>query len=145
MNKKVLKKDRWFNPFWSIWLNHLMSRPPCNGIRRKNGGSSLVVCNTDKGKEVFCRASEKMYGHELKFEDVLRYQAPLRKNIDKNPMREEFMHDLKGSMEYKSINRKWAERPTIKLLILKYIWGNRQKVALWNLKYRLKASESDLK
>ena len=27
--KKVIEKDRWFNPFWSIWLKHLMSRPSC--------------------------------------------------------------------------------------------------------------------
>ena len=20
--KKVIEKDRWFNPFWSIWLKH---------------------------------------------------------------------------------------------------------------------------
>ena len=23
------KQDRWFNPFWSIWLQHLISRPSC--------------------------------------------------------------------------------------------------------------------
>lgn len=28
-NKKILKKDRWINPFWNIWLKHLMSRPSC--------------------------------------------------------------------------------------------------------------------
>lgn len=28
-NGKTLSKDRWFNPFWSIWLKHLMSRPSC--------------------------------------------------------------------------------------------------------------------
>lgn len=27
--KKVIEKDRWFNPFWSVWLKHLMSRPSC--------------------------------------------------------------------------------------------------------------------
>ena len=27
--KKVIEKDRWFNPFWYIWLKHLMSRPSC--------------------------------------------------------------------------------------------------------------------
>ena len=28
-NKKEIIVDRWFNPFWTIWLNHLMSRPSC--------------------------------------------------------------------------------------------------------------------
>ena len=27
--KKIIIKDRWFNPFWSVWLQHLMSRPSC--------------------------------------------------------------------------------------------------------------------
>ena len=162
MNKKVIKKDRWLNPFWSIWLNHLMSRPSCYKCKftrpervaditlgdlwgvhiycpelyGKNGGSSLVICNTDKGKEVFHKASRRMYGHELKFEDAIRYQSPLRKNIDENSQRDDFMKDLIGPMDYKSLNKKWAKRPTIKLLISKYVWGNRQKVALWNLKHR---------
>lgn len=26
---RIIKKDRWFNPFWSVWLDHLMSRPCC--------------------------------------------------------------------------------------------------------------------
>lgn len=26
---KEIHIDRWFNPFWSVWLQHLMSRPSC--------------------------------------------------------------------------------------------------------------------
>ena len=73
-NGKTIRQDRWFNPFWSIWLNHLMSRPSCYScpftntarvadislgdlwgvhlycpeLYGKNMGSSLVVFNTDK-------------------------------------------------------------------------------------------------
>lgn len=42
------------------------------------------------------------------------------------------MIDLTGKMDYDSINKKWAKSPGIKLLWQKYVWGNRQKVALWN-------------
>lgn len=162
MNKKVLTKDRWFNPFWSIWLNHLMSRPSCYkcpfaeqgrtaditlgdlwGVHLycpelygKNGGSSLAIGNTDKGTEVLKAAEQYMYGHELAFEDALKYQSPMRKHIDDNPQREAFMSDLESDMIFTEINHKWAKRPTLKLLWQKYVWGNRQKIALWNLKQR---------
>lgn len=162
-NEKVIVRDRWFNPFWSVWLQHLMSRPSCYkcpfttrdrvaditlgdlwGVHiycpelyGRNGGSSLIVCNTDKGKETFNKAQAYMYGHELNFEDAVKYQSPMRKPIAKNPKREEFLRDLQGDMSYSALNYKWASKPSIKLLFQKYIWGNRQKVCLWNIKRKL--------
>ena len=162
--KKVLKKDRWTNPFWFIWLDHLMSRPSCYqcpftttgrvaditlgdlwGVHKycpelygKNGGSSLVVCNTEKGKRVFQEAQKEMYGHELMFEDALKYQSPMRKKISENPHRHAFMADLASDISFVTINRKWAKKPTVKLIFQKYIWGNRQKVFIWNLKQKTK-------
>ena len=159
---KQIVRDRWFNPFWSVWLQHLMSRPSCYHCRfttsgrvaditlgdlwgvhlycpelyGKNGGSSLVVCNTEKGKNVFRKAQREMYGHELAFEDALRYQGPMKKSIPENPDREKFMTDLKSPMDFQTLNRKWAKRPALKLLFQKYIWGNRQKILLWNLLHR---------
>lgn len=153
-----LKRDRWFNPFWSIWLNHLMSRPSCYECKfantsrvadvslgdlwgvhlycpelyGRNGGSSLIVCNTEKGKEALRLAQTKMYGHELRFEDALKYQSPMRKTISMNEKRSEFMSDVL-SMDYKSLTKKWAKKPTLKLLFQKYVWGNRQKVWLWDI------------
>ena len=50
--------------------------------------------------------------------------------------REAFMKDLKSDLSYEDINRKWAKKPTVKLLFQKYIWGNRQKVFVWNLTHR---------
>lgn len=164
MNKKrVLIKDRWFNPFWSVWLQHLMSRPSCYQCKYaekgrtaditlgdlwgvhlycpelygNNGGSSLVVCNTQKGKDVFNKAEKLMYGHELKFEDALKYQGPMRKHIDENPQRTHFMLDLQSDMNYETINKKWAKKPTLKLLWQKYVWGNRQKIFVWNLFHKV--------
>lgn len=165
MNKeKVIIKDRWFNPFWSIWLQHLMSRPSCYQCKfatkervaditlgdlwgvhlycpelyGNNGGASLIVCNTEKGKEVFKKAQDSMYGHELNFEEALKYQSPMRKHIADNPKRNAFMLDLESDMDYKTINKKWAIAPSMKLLFQKYIWGNRQKVFFWNLRSKNK-------
>lgn len=164
-NGKELKKDRWFNPFWKIWLSHLMSRPSCyncqfTNIERvadislgdlwgvhlycpelygKNLGASLAVCNTPKGVKAFKKAEKDLYGHELDFNTALKYQSPMRKSISENASRYEFMADLMDSnMDYVSINKKWYEKPSIKLLWQKYVWGNRQKIILWNLKYKAK-------
>lgn len=157
--KSIYIKDRWFNPFWSIWLKHLMSRPSCYecpftncnrvsdvtlgdlwGVHiycpelyGDNGGASLVIGNTEKGKTIIKMAEKNMYGHELSFEDALKFQGPMRKHIADNPQREEFMSDLRSDMDYKQLTRKWADRPSLKLLFQKYIWGNRQKVFVYNI------------
>lgn len=157
--KKEIKIDRWFNPFWSVWLQHLMSRPSCYecpfakegrvaditlgdlwGVHiycpelyGKNGGSSLVVCNTEKGKKVGVKAQNLMVSRELRFEDAIKYQGPMRRHLTDNPKRDDFMKDLRSDMDYDAINRKWANKPSMRLLFQKYIWGNRQKVFMWNL------------
>lgn len=162
ITSKEIVRDRWFNPFWSIWLQHLMSRPSCYkcpyttkgrvaditlgdlwGVHKycpelygNNGGSSLVVCNTVKGKREFAKAQGSMYGHELLFGDALKYQGPMRKPISENPDREKCMHDLQSSMSFKEINRKWAKPPSVLLLFRKYVWGNRQRVFIWNIMHR---------
>lgn len=161
-NGKTIKKDRWFNPFWSIWLKHLMTRPSCYkcpfatsnrtaditlgdlwGVHLycpelygNNFGASLVVCNSQKGEQVFLKSKKQFYGHELNFETALKYQSPMRKTIDENENRQEFMYDL-GRMNYKEICKKWSDKPTFKLLFSKYIWGNRQKILFWKLKQKL--------
>ena len=162
--KRTICRDRWLNPFWSIWLKHLMSRPSCYqcpftntervaditlgdlwGVHLycpelygRNGGASLVIGNTEKGKIVVKTAEKRLYGHPLRFEDALKYQGPMRKHIPDNPQREEFMNDLRSGMDYKTITKKWAEAPSLKLLFQKYVWGNRQKVFMWNLTKRNK-------
>lgn len=158
-NDKVIRIDRWFNPFWSIWLQHLMSRPSCYNCQfteqkrladitlgdlwgvhsfsaelyGKNSGSSLVVCNSKKGRTVFDLAKENMFGHELDFNEVLKFQGPFKRHIAENDKRNLFMQDLKSNMSFRDINKKWAKRPTFKLLLKKYIWGNRQAVFFHNL------------
>lgn len=159
-NGRVLDKDRWFNPYWSIWLNHLMSRPSCYkcpfaNINRQaditlgdlwgvhlycpelygeNGGASLIVCNNEKGRTVWKSAEKYFHGHKLEFDTALKYQSPMRKAIDMNPQRDACMMDLMDNdMNYEAICEKWAKKPSIRLLFQKYVWGNRQKVFVWNM------------
>ncbi len=166
---RKVKIDRWFNPFWSIWLNHLMSRPSCYkcpfttqkrgaditlgdlwGVHiycpelyGRNGGSSLIVCNTDKGRETLKRINGDLYGHQLDLETAIKYQGPMRKAITENPERSAFMSDLASNMSYEDINKKWVKAPGFKLLWQKYVWGNRQKVALWNFKRAIRMKRKE--
>ena len=162
-NKTQKKIDRWYNPFWNIWLNHLMSRPSCYkcpfttkqriadislgdlwGVHiycpelyGKNGGSSLIICNSNKGKNALDLSKNDLYGHILDIGEAIKYQSPMRKPIDYNENRDEFMIDVKY-MNYEQICDKWYEKPSLKLLISKYIWGNRQKVWLWGILNKFK-------
>ena len=157
------KQDRWFNPFWSIWLQHLISRPACyecpfaTGKRLaditmgdlwgvhlycpelygRNGGASVVFCNTPKGCDVLAKAAPNLYGHDLPVATAIRYQGPMRKHIALNPRRTECMADIRA-MPFEIFVRKYAQRPSFKLLFQKYVWGNRQKVWLWSLINRIK-------
>ncbi len=159
----IIKRDRWFNPFWIFWAKRLMSRPSCIScpfrttdreaditlgdlwgvhlycpdLYGRNQGCSLAVCNTEKGKEVLQKAEPSLYGHELRFEDALKYQRPLRVSVPANPRRDEFMADLK-SMDYRALCKKWKPREPFRLLFKKYVFGkNSQVVWLWNLKKRM--------
>ena len=152
------KQDRWFNPFWSIWLQHLISRPSCYecpfAVRERladitlgdlwgvhlycpelygrNGGASVAFCNTAKGRDVLSKATSKLHGRDLPLETAIRYQGPMRNHIASNARRTECMADIR-TMPFGEFVRKYAKRPTLKILFQKYVWGNRQKVWLWNL------------
>ena len=65
-------------------------------------------------------------------ETAIRYQGPMRNHITENAQRGECMADVR-IMPYREFVKKWAKRPTLKLLAQKYLWGNRQKVWLWNI------------
>lgn len=157
---KTLYKDRWFNPFWYIWLNHLMSRPSCYNcdfarcqrvaditlgdlwgvhlycpeLYGENKGSSLILCNTKKGLDTFSSIEEHLFEHELPIAEAIKYQSPLRKPIASNPRRSDFVNDLKSELSYKSIIKKYYKKPSFSLLFKKYIYGNRQKIFFWKIK-----------
>lgn len=155
------KQDRWFNPFWSIWLQHLISRPSCYecpfakrgraadislgdlwgvhiycpDLYACNSGVSVIFCNTTKGVSALKKALPLMVGRELNTEDAIRYQGPLRGHIKDNPAKTRCLEDIR-SLAYEDIVRKWSKPPTLRLLWQKYVWGNRQKVWLWGLMNR---------
>lgn len=160
--------DRWFNPFWSVWLQHLVSRPSCAecpfarrervaditlgdlwgvhlycpDLYNDDRGASLAVCNTEKGLAAFEAAMPAMACRELDMGDVVRYQGPMRKPTGADPRRAECMADLR-SMGYREFMRKWAKRPTLRLLVSKYLWGTNRQVCARANKASKKRSKKD--
>lgn len=159
-----IKCDRWFSPFWIFWAARLMSRPSCvpcpfrttdreaditlgdlwglqlycPELYGHNKGSSLAVCNSEKGIAVLKKAEPCLYGHELKYEDALKYQRPMRVVVPANPRRDEFMDDLKA-MDYQELCDKWKPREPFKVLWKKYVLGkNSQVVTWWKIKNMFK-------
>jgi coenzyme F420-reducing hydrogenase beta subunit len=154
--------DRWVNPFHTVWMKGLMNRPSCGRcpytaqtgladitlgdlwrvhqrcpeLYGGNRGASLVLCGTEKGADVLAAASGAMYGHSLPTDEVLSYQRRLTGPAQESPRREAFMADLRG-MDFQTLCRRWAGPVSPRLLWSKYVWGNRQKVFVWNLKRRL--------
>lgn len=163
-HRKIIKCDRWFNPFWSIWLNHLMSRPSCYqcpytnkqrvaditlgdlwgvhlycpDLYNDNKGASLIIAINQRGEQVIKNMlGDSFVGRELNLKDALKYQSPMRKPIAYNPERSAFLADLQ-TMDYVNICKKWAKRSSLRLLISKYVCGtNYQKVIWWKIKNRL--------
>ena len=159
---RCIKTDRRFNPYWHIWLSHLMSRPSCYecpfACRERiadlslgdlwgvhiycpelyggNQGASLILCNTQKGRDVLRSAGNHLCGHRLDFEAAVRYQSPLRSPIIRNPQRETFLEDLRH-LDYRDLCKKWYPGPSLVLLWQKYVWGNRQKVFCWAISQKL--------
>ena len=158
-NGKTFITTRWFSRFYSIFLQRLMSRPSCNacrftsneriaditiadlwGVDREypelydNGeGCSWIICNSEKGIQVFENAKKYMTGHEVDFEAMRRYQSIglIRKIV--HSRYKEFMEDLLV-MDYPQLCKKWYKKPTLRLLYQKRIWNNRRRVLLWKIK-----------
>lgn len=158
-NGKKIITARWFSDFYSIFLQRLMSRPSCNkckfvtkervaditladlwGVDREcpdlydNGsGSSWIICNTQKGLETFNNAKQMMTGHAVDFEHMRKYQRPglIQKTV--HPSYNEFMEDIR-IMDYTTLSKKWAKKPNLKLLFQKYIYNNRMRVRIWEIK-----------
>ena len=158
-NGKHITIDRWVNPFFDIWMQHIMSRPSCYECRyttsrrcsditlgdlwgvhifcpelyNDNHGSSVMIPSTEKGRTAIELAKQQMTTRELDMDTVVKYANRMRDPIAMNERREEFLSDL-DKMEFKRIKRKWMRRPPLKLLIKKYIYGTNRQVVRKYLK-----------
>ena len=155
--KRVI--DRWFSGYWSLFTQRLLMRPSCEtcpfkgservadislgdlwGVDREypelydhNRGTSWILCNTEKGVHIFSEAKSRMTCREVQFERMKKYQIPSISGKAFHPDYHEFIEDLQ-SLDYVELCRKWAKKPTFKLLWQKYVYNNASRVRIWKLK-----------
>lgn len=162
---KTIIRDRWFSPFWIFWARRLMSRPSCEkcpfrtperiaditlgdlwGVQiycpelyDNNKGATLTVCNSEKGKLWFNRTRRLLNGHDLNFNDALKFQRPMRVIVPASPDRDRFMRDL-ISLDYDTIRNNWNGKEPFRVIWKKYVWGsNRQVVTWYKIKNKIKS------
>lgn len=150
--------DRYFNPFWSIWLQHLMNRPSCYscpfatnkrtaditlgdfwGVNEvapdlygNNRGCSIVICNSERARELGKNLNELMFGHIVDFHEAIRFQSPMNAPIPTPPKRQEFMNDL-VKMDYIDLCKKWDMRTSRKFLMKHYLLGHGREITFKNI------------
>lgn len=146
-NDKEIKADRWYSPYWKLWLSNLMSRPSCYScdfstitrcaditlgdlwgvhlycpeLYNSNKGSSLIIANTEKGTKIVEKSMNYCHLKSLDINEAIKYQVSLRKHIDKNSNRYFFMKDLKNdSISYIELNRRWYKCNRLLVFLDKY-------------------------
>lgn len=162
-NGKCRVIDRWFSGYWSMFTQRLLMRPSCErctfkgaarvsdislgdlwGVDREypelydgNRGTSWILCNTKKGIELFENAKSEMVYSPVEFDRMKKYQVPSISGKPFHPQYEEFMEDL-TILDYSQLCKKWAKKPSPRLLFQKYVFNNHMRVRIWKIKMILK-------
>ena len=69
-------------------------------------GTSLVIINSEKGKELFEKISSKTIKKEISLEDAIKYNESMIVSATKNPKREDFFKDLE-KISYEELIKKY--------------------------------------
>lgn len=77
-----------------------------------NKGTSLVMLNTNKGKELFERIKDMMICKKIDIEDAVKYNHSMKESSMLNPKRDEFFNDL-GILKYKKLIKKYIKDESI--------------------------------
>ena len=131
------------DPFLVGFLSNLFLRPSCHrcryttayrgsditlgdfwGIGSKaprlddDRGTSLVIINTEKGKEIFNRCKEDLVYHESDLELAIDGNACLARHAQPSPLREQFFKDL-DKMAFGDLAKTYLQPPSESSLLLR--------------------------
>ncbi|MDD5638816.1 MAG: Coenzyme F420 hydrogenase/dehydrogenase, beta subunit C-terminal domain [Candidatus Pacebacteria bacterium] len=59
-----------------------------------NKGVSLVLVNSDNGKDIFKKIQDKTLYYKVNLDDAILYNSPIIKSVNYNPKREKFLKEL---------------------------------------------------
>ena len=75
-------------------------------------GTSLVIVNSEKGKQIFEQIKDKIMYKEVDFEEAIRYNPSMTSSSAKDPNREKFFENL-DKMPFDKLVKKYTYTPSI--------------------------------
>lgn len=77
-----------------------------------NKGTSLVIINSQKGKEILEKIKDKITLQKVDFEEAIKYNQSMFKSVKKDSNREKFFEKL-DEMEFDKLVKKHTYKPSI--------------------------------
>ncbi len=142
-------------PFFKAWLTGLNSRPVCYecqyasmnrvsditladlwGVHHfapelygKNGGTSLFILNTKKGKDIFGKAESLLKSEKINLYEAAKHNLNLTAPMHRNPKRDEFISSIEKN-DYSQVVKTYLPKPDYKFIILNKIGSRKFKTFL---------------
>ena len=77
-----------------------------------NKGTSLVIINSEKGKQIFEQIKDKIIYKQVDFEEAIRYNPSMTTSVKPDPNREKFFDNL-DKMPFDELVKKYTYTPGI--------------------------------
>ncbi|GMB01661.1 Coenzyme F420 hydrogenase/dehydrogenase, beta subunit C-terminal domain [Pelosinus sp. IPA-1] len=72
-------------------------------------GTSLILVNSNKGKEIFLAAAKQMKYEKIDIDHAIRYNSAAIKSVDYNPKRDKFFRELPESTDISQLIGKYTK------------------------------------
>lgn len=87
-------------------------------------GTSLVIINSEKGRQIFEQIKDKIIYKEVDFEKAIQYNPSMIKSVKLDPNREKFFENL-DQMPFDELVKKYTYKPT---MFRRILWKVKQIV-----------------
>lgn len=136
-NSKFYRKNQVKDLYMKVFLQNLSLRDSCYDCKFKkynrmsditladfwgidnimpemndNKGTSLVIINSEKGKELFESIKDEMVCRETNLDEAIKYNPSMIKSVELNPNREKFFNEL-DKMEFDRLANKYLIRASL--------------------------------
>lgn len=83
-------------------------------------GTSLLIINTSKGKELINKIENEIYKEKVDFEEAIKYNQSMIKSVEKPKVREKFFEDS-DNKNINELSKKYIPKPNIIKRILRKV------------------------
>ncbi len=152
-SKKIFKESFYKNPYSFFFAQNYSLRHICyecpfkDGYRRSDvtvadlwgiseilpqgsyddKGTSLVIINSQKGKEIFDKISDRIWSQEISYEKAIDHNMMALKSVNKPGNRDAFFEDIYNTT-FKKVYKKYKPKEPLSLIIKKKLYPIKQKL-----------------